>query len=70
MFQTWYGLQSARLLCPWDSPGKNAGVSCHFLPQGVLSKGSTSRGGPGQQGRVLITDWYRKSNQELSLRLL
>ena len=22
-----------RLLCPWDSPGKNNGVCCHFLPQ-------------------------------------
>ena len=22
-----------RLLCPWDSPGKNPGVGCHFLPQ-------------------------------------
>ena len=20
--------------CPWDSPGKNTGVGCHFLPQG------------------------------------
>ena len=20
------------LLCPWDSPGKNTGVGCHFLP--------------------------------------
>ena len=25
-----YGLQPARLLCPWDSPGKNPGVGCHF----------------------------------------
>ena len=24
------GLQPARLLCPWDSPGKSAGVGCHF----------------------------------------
>ena len=24
-------LQPARLLCPWDSPGKNTGVSCHAL---------------------------------------
>ena len=24
-------LQPARLLCPWDSPGKNTGVGCHFL---------------------------------------
>ena len=22
-----------RLLCPWDSPGKNTGVGCHFLFQ-------------------------------------
>ena len=26
-----HGPQPARPLCPWDSPGKNAGVSCHFL---------------------------------------
>ena len=25
--------QSIRLLCPWDSPGKNTGVGCHFLLQ-------------------------------------
>ena len=24
----------ARLLCPWDSPGKNTGVGCYFLLQG------------------------------------
>ena len=28
-----YGLYTARLLCPWDSPGKNVGVCCHFLLQ-------------------------------------
>ena len=28
-----HGLQPARLLCPWDSPGKNIGVGCHFLLQ-------------------------------------
>ena len=27
------GLQPTRLLCPWDSPGKNTGVGCHFLLQ-------------------------------------
>ena len=26
----------ARLLCPWDFPGKNIGVSCHFLLQGIF----------------------------------
>ena len=24
-----------RLLCLWDSPGKNTGVCCHFLHQGI-----------------------------------
>ena len=28
-----HGLQPTRLLCPWDSPGKNTGVGCHFLFQ-------------------------------------
>ena len=27
------GLQPSRLLCPWDSPGKDTGVGCHFLLQ-------------------------------------
>ena len=31
-----HGLQPARVLCPWDSPGKNTGVGCHFLLQGIL----------------------------------
>ena len=25
-----HGLYPARLLCPWDSPGKNTGVVCHL----------------------------------------
>ena len=30
------GLKPIRLLCPWDSPGKNTGVGCHFLFQGIF----------------------------------
>ena len=30
------GLYLARLLCPWDSPGKNTGVGCHSLLQGIF----------------------------------
>ena len=26
----------SRLLYPWDSPGKNTGVDCHFLLQGIF----------------------------------
>ena len=29
-------LQLMRLLCPWDSPGKNTGVGCHTLLQGIF----------------------------------
>ena len=28
---------AARLLCPWDSPGKNTGVGCHALLLGIFS---------------------------------
>ena len=31
-----HGLYPARFLCPWDSPGKNTGVGCHVLLQGVF----------------------------------
>ena len=31
-----HGLEPTRLLSPWDSPGKNTGVSCHFLLQGIF----------------------------------
>jgi len=30
------GLQPARLLCPWDSPGRNTGAGCHALLQGIF----------------------------------
>ena len=37
------GLQPTRLLCPWDFPGKDTGVGCHFLPQGIFpTQGSNS----------------------------
>ena len=36
-----YGLEPIRLLRPWDFPGKNTGVGCHFLLQGIfLTQGS------------------------------
>ena len=61
-----HGLQPARLLCPWDSPGKNTGVGCHFLLQGSSPPGDQMRvsctaGGffisepPGKPTQVLIS---------------
>ena len=45
-----HGLKPTRLPCPWNSPGKNTGVGCHFLLQCVKVK-SLSR------VRLLATPW-------------
>ena len=37
-------IQPTRLLCPWDLPGRNTGVGCHALLQGIfLTQGSNPR---------------------------
>ena len=55
--QVLYWTVAARLLCPWGFSGKNTGVGCHFLSQGIfLTQGwipwvgslpSEPRGNPG-----------------------
>ena len=42
------GLQPARLLCPWDSPGKNTGVGCQALLQGIF---------PTQGSKLRLLHW-------------
>ena len=38
-----YEPHPSRLLCPWDSPGRNTGVGCHALLQGIfLTQGLSS----------------------------
>ena len=52
------GLQPARLLCPWDFPGKNTGVGCHFLLQGLFpTQGSNLRLLLGRQILYHRTSW-------------
>ena len=29
-------MEPTRLLCPWNSPSKNAGVGCHAFLQGIF----------------------------------
>ena len=37
----WNSMDYARLHCPWNFPGKNTGLGCHFLLQGIfLTQGS------------------------------
>ena len=65
-------LGPARLLCPWDSPGKNTGVGCHSLTSikllGCTGKASLKRkcfspneGGEGQSLRCLVNGQFRWS---------
>ena len=34
----------AKFICPWDFPGKNTGVGCHSLLQGIFSTQGSSPG--------------------------
>ena len=43
-----------RLPCPWDSPGKNSGVGCHFLLQCVKVKSESE---VTQSYPTLATPW-------------
>ena len=38
-----YGLWPTRLLCPWDCPGKNTGLDCHALLQGIFPTQGSNR---------------------------
>ena len=53
------GLQPARFLCPWDFPGKNTRVGCHFLLQGIFPNTGTepkSLTSLAQAGRFFTTE--------------
>ena len=48
-------LQPTRLLCPWNSPGKNTGVGSHSLLQGIFQ---TQGSNPGLlHCRQILTIW-------------
>ena len=53
-----HALQPARPLCPWDFPGKNPGVGCHFLLQGIFPAQ-----GSNPVSRIAGQTFYRLSHQ-------
>ena len=57
--------QPTRLPCPWDSPGKNTGVGCHSLLQGIFLTQGLNLG-------LLHCRWtpYHLSHQESPFLLL
>ena len=54
-----HGLQPARLLCPWNTLGKNTGVGSHSLLQGIFpTQGSNQF--PALQADSLLSEPPRK----------
>ena len=53
------------LLCPWNSPGKNTGVGCHFLPNPGIKP--TSLASPALAGGFFTTTPPGKPEMVLSL---
>ena len=58
--------KTARLFCSWDSPGKNTGVGCHALLQGIFPTQGSKPGCPhcrrilyrlSHQGSPWILEW-------------
>ena len=71
-----HGLQPMRLFCPWDFPGKDAGMGCHFLLQRIFP---TQGSNPGllhcrqilyrmsYKGSPIVMAFYSKPSQSISV---
>ena len=54
--------QAARLPCPWDSLGKNTGMGCHFLLQGICPTQGLSPGLPQCRQTLYHLSHHRSPN--------
>ena len=61
-----HGLEPTRLLCPWDFPGKNIGVGCHFLLQGGLPDPGIKLTFPALQADSLLLIHLRELNSPIT----
>ena len=59
-----HGLQPARLLHPWDFPGKSTGVGCHVLLQCMRVKSES------QVARLLATPWTTAHQASARMQLI
>ena len=64
-----YGLQLTRLLCPWNSPGKNTGVGSHSFHQGTLPNPGIKSGSPSLQAAFSPSEPPGKPNLTPSLNI-
>ena len=51
-----HGLWPTKLLHPWDSPGKNTGVGCHFLLQRIFPNPGIEPKSPALQAHSLPSE--------------
>ena len=67
-----HGLQHDKLLCPWDFPGKNTGMSWHFLLQGIFltQELNQSLASPALAGRFFTTHatWEAQRDGSISFK--
>ena len=49
-------LKPTRFLCPWNFPGKNTKVGCHFLVQGIFPTQGLEHVSPGLAGGFFTTE--------------
>ena len=57
-----------RLLCPWNSPGKDTGVGCHSLLQGIFPTWALKLGSPTSQEDSLWSQPPEKPIRNLSFQ--
>ena len=63
-----HGLQTARFLCPWNSPSKNTRVGCHALLRGSSQPGN--RAYVSRVTRGFFTIWATREAPKRPLLLL
>ena len=63
-----HGPWPARLLHPWDSPGKSTGVGCHFLLQGIFPTHGLNLGLPDCRQMLYHLSHQGNPHQGLGLK--
>ena len=59
--------EPGRLLCPWDSPGENTEVGCHFLSPRDLPNPGIEPGSPALLADSLPTELQGKPTISLTV---
>ena len=60
-------LEPAMLFCLWDFPGKNTGVGCNFLFQGISLNQGLNPTSPALAGGLFTTEPPRKPSAAVTL---